>query len=279
MRYLHCLAIDEAAIPSNEFGDLCRLKPEARKPTGFRAEIVSTDPTGDSVIRYALQLAQRHGLTRQYHSSATSYGSHIARWYEQSDLAAAELLLLNRQKLVQSLNDPDRDEEGRLILLASNAKRSVSVGRVFPNNIIVAGRVRQILENGQLLGVCFGEVVLKGKSAQASPEPFWELQASLVLPKMANTNRLTYYGWRGTPPKPFDGDYSRSVFIDDPPFDKGEVHYRRSDLKSLLRFDIARTYEKYLETHQALVICQRFYQYCLEAGIKLEADPVRVDPD
>ena len=178
---------------------------------------------------------------------------------------------------MQSSAEPERNEQGRLQLVASNAKPSLKLFSVFPNWIVVSNKVRQLLESGQLIGLQFGEVVLKGKSVHASAEPFWELQSSLVLPKMANVHQFIHPG--RTEPEPFQGDYSKIIMLNDPPFNKGEVHYRQKDLAALGAFDIARTFENYVEPHPALVISQRLYQHCLQHKINLSVDPVRIDPD
>ncbi len=279
MQYFHFLAIDEGTIGRGEFEELCRLKAEARKPTGFRAVVISKDPCGDGLIRHGIEVARKHGLTRAYHSSVSTYGYHVARGYDESDLSAAELLVLLRQGKAQGLSTPERDGQGRLILLAINAKRSIRLRSVFPNHIIIADKVRRMLEDARFVGLHFGEVVIKGTSVRAATEPFWELQSSIVLPKMANTDRLMHYGWRGEPPQPFTGDYSRAVFIKDPPFDTGEVRYRRSHLTVLGPFDVARTLEYYTETHPALVISQRLYQHCQKNKIALNVDPVLIEPE
>jgi hypothetical protein len=44
-------------------------------------------------------------------------------------------------------------------------------------------------------------------------------------------------------------------------------------------FDVARTFENYMETHPALVISQRLYQHCLKNKISLNVDPVRIDQE
>ncbi len=54
-----------------------------------------------------------------------------------------------------------------------------------------------------------------------------------------------------TAPEPFQGDYSRVVLINDPPFTKGEVHYRRSNLNTIGSFDIAQTFGN-LQSHTRL---------------------------
>jgi len=163
------------------------------------------------------------------------------------------------------------------VLIASKAKPSIKVGRIFPNWIIVASKVRRLLENQSFKGLEFGEVVLKGKSVHASKEPFWEIKSPIVLPKMANTHLFFHPGREA--PEQFTGDYTKIIGISDPPYNNSEPHYRCVELAALGSFDIARTFENYNEPHPALVISQRFYQFCLKNKIPLNVQPVRIDPD
>ena len=277
MRYLHTLAVDEPTLPKDIFEELCRLKPDARKPTGFRLEVISANPDGDDFIQYALALLKKYGATRRYHSSATHYGYRISRFYEKTDLSSAAFLILDSQKQIQSLTEPERDEYGQLMLVASNVKPVLKIGSIFPNWIIVSDKVRGQLEIGSFVGLRFCKVAIKANAGNPSHDPFWELQSSITLPKMVNTHQFVHRGL--TEAEPFAGDYSRSILINDTPFTSGEVHYRNSDLAAISPFDIATTFENYLERHPALVVSQRFYQHCLKNKIPLEVRPARVDPN
>lgn len=199
-----------------------------------------------------------------------TYAYEIFRKYELHDFTAVRLLNLSRGNLIQLKSE--RDEQGRLLMDASKARAGRKIGRIEPNWIVIPESVRKILAAGNFKGLEFGEVALKGTSARASTEPFWELKSSLTLPKMANTDRFVSVN-----SVPFDGDYTKMVWIKDPPYRTGEIHYRESDLKALGEFDVARTLEKYKEPHPALVVSQRFYQHCLKNKIPLAVEPVRID--
>jgi len=163
------------------------------------------------------------------------------------------------------------------------------------SQVIVSEDVRKLLEREKFVGLEFGDSPLYPESVYGMPAdewlalkrasqrwavlpgPFWKLKSSVVLPKMAN--HLMQDGWRNEPPRPFEGDYSRHVFIQDPPFSRGEVHYRRSEVDGLGSFDIARTYEKFMGPEHGLVFSQRVYRYCLTNGIGVWAYPVRIDSE
>lgn len=277
MKYRHFISIDTGILPDSQFEAVCSLSPEGRTERGFRLTIDSDRPDGGEIVADFVSICEKHGLKKRNVSTKTSYGHTADRWYGEEVYVNSDFLVLRRQDKIQGLTKPERDEQGRLLLVATNAKPSKKIGRIFPNWIIVSDKVRRLLESAGLIGLRFGEVALQGKSIHASPEPFWELQSSLVLPKMANVHQFVHPGM--TDVEPFQGDYSKTIMLHDPPFNKGEVHYRRSDLAAIGPFDIGRTFEKYMEPHEALVISQRFYQHCLKNKIPLEVEPVRIDPD
>jgi hypothetical protein len=276
MKYKHLLRVTRGSLPDRVFDQICALAPEGRKAHGFHLEFFSESADGGDIARNIAAICSANGLHQRRVPGAGAFGHSADRWYGEECYQKAEFLILNRQNKIQGLTQPIRDEKGRLLLVASNAKRSLKVGRIFPNWIIVSHKVRKVLEAGGLVGLQFAPVALQGHSINASPEPFWELQSSIVLPGMANKHRFIHPGL--TEVEPFTGDFTKTVMINDPPFSKGEVHYRRADLAAVVPFDIGTTFEKYMEPHAALVISQRFYRHCLASGIPLAVDPVRVDP-
>ena len=253
-------------------------------PNWFRLVVYSDRPDGDDFIRHACELLKRHGVPWRDQSNAKHYGHNIARRYDKADVEAAELLLLDYQRKLQKYVKPERDESGRLIVLARNVTPSLKFASTYPDNsIFVSDKVKRILEAGGLVGLQFADTVIKGVSGFASGEPAWELQSSITLPKLANTHQLVHRG--KTEAEPFRGDYSRQVLINDPPFVAGEPHYRRSDLMAVGPFDIANMREKFIN-ECALIISQRFYQHCIRNKIPLALDkfslgvrPVRIDSD
>ena len=277
MKYHHLLGFLADWIDESEAQELTRMKPEARIRNGFGYKLTTNDTKGDEFIRRSLEILQHRAIPRRRTANSTHYGYYISRFYEPHDLTSAELLLVTYQEEIQSLTDPLRDDQGRLLLTASNAKPNLKVGCIFQNWIIVSNGDRCSLESGNFIGLKFRDVAIKGKSIHAAAEPFWELLSSITLPKMPHPERFVHRGL--TEAQPFQGDYSRVVLISDPPFAKAEVHYRRGDLEAIGPFDIAQTFENYMEPHPALVISQRFYQHCLAHKIPLAVEPVRIDPN
>ncbi len=274
MKYIHHLAIDEPTLPKAQFHELYQLKPEGRRATGFRIDAVSRQPDGDEFIRHALEILKTNGVPRRVHSSATSYGHTVTRLYEEIELKEAEFLVLTCRVVART-----GVIDGRAVLAADPAYRLTSVLN-FTRPVVVSDEVRQLLKGGMLVGLEFGAAPLNPDpdcNWGRIPGPFWEIQSSIALPKMSNTHQFVHPGRTQT--EPFRGDYSKIIMISDPPFSKGEVRYRREDIDALASFDIARTFEKHMNPYPALVVSQRFYQYCLANGIGLSADPVRIDPE
>ena len=286
MKYVHQLGFLDTLITKSEAEELMRIKPEARHNKSFGCSLETQYPDGDEFIQRALEMLKRHGIPLRYSVNSSgynsSYGYTISRFYEPDDLKNAELLLFVRQRRIHDTQEPARDGNGRLFLVASKAKENLKFGSLWwPDWVIISNQVRRSLESAGLVGLRFIEVAIKGKSCHLAPEPFWELQSSITLPKMPNHGNFIHPVFYPDHPtvEPFQGDYSRPIYINDEPFTKGELHYRRSDLVALGQFDIAATFENYMEEHPVLVVSQRFYQHCRQHKIPLAVEPVRIDPD
>ena len=113
-----------------------------------------------------------------------------------------------------------------------------------------------------------------GKPAVAE---FWELTSRVMLPPIANIKQLVLSGQE--PPLPFDGDYSKRVHLNDPPFSYGEFHYRRKDLEALGPFDIGLTRERYYSNNPVMVVSNRFMRFYDRKKHRLHLEPVRIDED
>ena len=282
MRFYHRVSVEQSTLPPQEFEKLCRLKPECKFPTGFRYEVTTLQVEEDELLRRLLTLMREFSIPNLSISDSTHFGYEIVRDYEKSDFLSAEFLLLHYQRKLKRIDGPERDEQGRLVVWAGDNKHDLKFGSTYPTKcIVVSDVVRQFLKESGLTGLQFKPVGLRGESNKAVAAPPWELASSVTLPNLANTPQLMHYGRQADKyePQPFEGDYSRPVFINDPPFRGAELHYRRSDLTALGAFDIAATFEHYMWPHPALVVSQRFYQHCLKQKIPLAVEPVRIDPD
>jgi hypothetical protein len=288
MNYRHHVHVDQNSLPKIAYEELCAIAPSARKHYGFHLQLDTNAADGGEVVRRITAICSQHGLRRRQAVGKGAYKHTVDRDY-QDDLFHFDFLMLNPQTMTRA-----GVRDGRFVGAADPEYMLMSeLG--FSQRVVVSEDVREVIEKGEFVGLEFGASPLfpesvGGVSAEewlaglrssqrwaVLPGPFWELKSSVILPKMASS--LMQYGWRGEPPRAFEGDYSRPVFIDDPPFSKGEVHYRRHQIAALGSFDVARTYENYMAPKPALVISQRFYQRCLANGIGIWADPVHIDPE
>ena len=265
-------------MPDGVYEAVCSLWTQGRKVDRWGDECSfkywEDDPELGKIGNEILSICQRAGLPSSIHGGANKFGHVAFRVYDEAEIKSFELLNLQRQHRLIQL-EHERDSQGRPLLIASKAKPSIKVGSIWANWIIVSNKVRKLLETQNFKGLEFGGVVLKGTSIHASKEPFWELKSSITLPVMANRNQFINPGMSA--PEPFQGGFSKMIFIDDPPFQVGEVHYRRSELAPLVPFDVALTFENFMEPHPALIVSQRFYQFCVKNKIPLNVQPVRID--
>jgi hypothetical protein len=275
MKYYRAFRVRQQSVPAAYYGEICRIYPDGQGADEFNVQSPAGDEALVPMIEKLVVVCEKQGLRRTRSGSERgTYGYDVDRVYEESEYNDSEYLLLRRQREIQL--EHERDSEGRPLLIASKAKPSIRLGRIWPNWIIVSDKIRRLLEPQAFKGLEFGGVALKGKSIHASKEPFWELKSSVVMPVMANRHQFIHPGMSA--PEPFQGDFSKIIMLSDPPFRTGEVHYRRSDLAPLLPFDVARTFENFMEPHPALIVSQRFYQFCLNNKIPLNVQPVRIDP-
>lgn len=229
----------------------------------FHLEAQPDDEEGARSVEHIAALCKQRGLDK----IRGAYSQLVMPHYEKADLQAAPLLwLLGGSKMFKGINSKQRDEVGRIVLPATEAKATIKIASVFPEPwIVVSSATRRLLESADLIGIDYEEVAIKGHSIHVACEPFWELSTTLVLPKMANS--VIY-------PEPAYGHTAYT--IQDPCV---EPHYRQSELEPLGLFDIARTFERTRNGSQEMIVSQRFYQYCLKHKIPLRVRPVRIDSD
>lgn len=235
------------------------------------------DTQASSIIEQLLGILSKHGVPRFQGWAPGSYNYEAERVYEVQDLLEAEMLLIVIHPLEIQF-EHERDAADRLILLPGKLKKNFVAGRIYPNHLIISDDAMKQIASAGMVGIEFKELAAPKSTATAPTRGAWEVTSSRVLPRITNVDQFLTVDKSGL--LPFQGDYSKPIGILEPPYRSGgEVHYRRSDIESCEKFDIATTYENYLFDHQALVISQRFYQFCLKNRIPLDVRPVRIDPD
>jgi hypothetical protein len=278
MNYYRCISFRKEGLSPSVLREVVDCYPKFGEGSGFRhtayLEVQPSDENGAKLADQLLALFEKLGISSSRGWVPGTYFHEVNRHYDEDDYRSAEFLLLLRQHEIQ--REHERDPQGRLLLIASKARPSIKLGRIWANWIIVSNKVRKLLETQDFKGLEFGEVVLKGKSIHAAKEPFWELKSSITLPVMANKDQFIHPGMDA--PEPFQGNFSNIIMLHDPPYRTGEVHYRKTELAPMLPFDVARTFENFIEPHPALIVSQRLYQFCLKHKIPLNVQPVRIDP-
>jgi len=237
------------------------LKPDDPESINLHVEAKAGDDEGGLLVQRIAAMCKEEGLDKV----RGAYSYHVSPVYDRSDFEAAPLLrLVGQKKMFKGIDSNQRDQRGRIVLPATEAKASIKIASIFPESwIVVSSATRRLLESSDLIGMKFEEVAIKGQSIHLAPEPFWELRSTLTLPRMLNSREVTT-----NPELP-------AYVINDPLV---EPHYRESDIRELGAFDIAYTWENFRPGKPEFVISQRFYQHCLKHKIPLEVRPVRIDP-
>ncbi|HEV2208116.1 MAG TPA: hypothetical protein VG167_05035 [Verrucomicrobiae bacterium] len=260
MKFFQSITLTPEHCPKDLYGRVVGMAPNGQRGSLFHLEAKAGDEDSGIIVKKIVALCTEHGLDK----IPGAYSHMVDRVYEQSDFEAAPLLMLETQfKMFHGAQG--RDAEGRLSLPIGQAKPSIKVASIYPQPwVVVSSEVRKILESEHLAGLQFGEVLVRARSRTPSVGFFWELRSEVVLPKMLNS--IPY------PETPFP-----SYGIVDPPFHTVEPHYRAGDLKSLGRFDAARTFEPLGGPYPYLIVSQRLYQHCLRSKIRLRVRPVRIE--
>lgn len=263
MKFFRSVDLNRNLCPRDLYDVARRLsrKPEDPGSINLHVESRPGDEENAKLVEQIVAMCKERGLDKV--RGACSY--HVSPVYEQSDLDAAPLLqLATQRRTFKGINSNQRDERGRIVLPAAEAKATIKIASIFPESwIVVSSATRRILESGGLIGMEFEDVAIKGHSIHLAPEPFWELRSTVTLPKMLNSLEVTT-----------DPEFPRYV-INDPLV---EPHYRESEIRALGAFDIAYTSENFRPGKPLFVVSERFYHHCVTHKIPLEVLPVRIDP-
>ncbi len=280
MKTWKCLTLRKEGLLPDVLDEVVKCYPPFSEGQGFRhssrLECHPGDTETSNRIDQLLQILSKHGVPLSRGWAPGTFFFEAERKYERDDLYEAELLLICIQPIEVQF-EHERDAKGRLILLPGNLKRGFAVGCIYPNHLVVSDKAMKLISAEQFDGIEFRAVATSADDNGDSSEVVWEVQSYKTLPRMANIHQFRVVDRSGL--LPFQGDYSKPIVIMDPPYRTGEVHFRRSNIEAFGYFDVASTFEIYLSDHQALVVSQRFYQFCQRNEIPLDVRPVQIDPD
>ena len=167
-------------------------------PSAVRVDDVKIEARDGERLKLAkiatlVALCRAAGLKRSKLGGIGTYGYVIMREYELEDLASCEFVFVDDLPEREIQIDDKRDKQGRLILLAKNARRLDDFGQA-NHQIVVSSEARADLELERFRGLAFREVGIYGRQGGQPVEPCWELATTITLPKLANTDRLKCYG-------------------------------------------------------------------------------------
>ncbi|MEX0775083.1 MAG: hypothetical protein WD042_05140 [Phycisphaeraceae bacterium] len=239
------------------------------------------------------------GWERQWSGlyAANRYQYAIGHRYDAQDFEACELLQTYSAQPTEDL-DTGWGQEGKLRIeyrdLRKKAKRRMALG--IGSVILVSASMRKMIEDSQLGHARFRPTLLENTQeslegrvhqllpwSKAPDGPWWELTSDVVLPPV--TERTPLEDKDGKPVKP---DFSSGCWEAPVNFEIGHLHYARSALKKLPRFDIALTHEHWSNGHfpadpfgwlQRRIVSQRFYRFAVEHKLKVDFRPVEIDED
>ena len=261
MKVFRSVSVNSNVCPPDLYKEIVRLWPAGVRHSTFHVEAQPGDVENARLVDQIVTFCKQRGLDQV----RGAYSLRVAPVYEATDFEGAPLLwLVAQKKMFKGINSNIRDERGRIVLPATEARASIKIASVFPEPwIIVSSSTRRTLESAGLIGMGFEEVAIKGQSIHLAPEPFWEVRSTVTLPKMLNSVI--------NPP-----DLGLSQYTINDPY--VEPHYGQSEIQALGAFDIAHTLERGGRSDsQELIVSQRFYQYCLKHKIPLQVRPVRID--
>ena len=153
------------------------------------------------------------------------------------------------------------------------------------NGVVVSDRLRTRMEQAGFQHLVFRETTTNKPPKPPLPGPYWQLWSDLILPPLSP--RMFLFGEKDQPYEriAFDGDYEKNWFPREgefPPdvlFFPMELRYEPGVLEALPPFDLALTRELIGSTSlRALVVSQRFYQFCAAEKLPMRWLPVRTDP-
>lgn len=281
MRTLMQIHISQTEVSKEIWSTLRDIYPPGINPYSFGGIDLPAEDTG---LQTAVNYLSKQGLV-----PATGFPPHLSnqfsmtlkRVYEASDLERCDYLTLIPKYIFGSKTE--RDENGILHIPLSSVKANQRIGIDWQHSIIVSDQVRVILQQNNLIGIFFTEVILDAKkSLKQSDVKLWEMHTKLKLPPLSYTMFVVNEAG-----KAFEGDYDKGCFVREgmtvpevlylPP----ELHYRAKDLKIVEPFDLALTYEQTgrgTRLFHGHIASKQFYDFCQTHQLAMEWQPVRIDP-
>ncbi|MEO7716585.1 MAG: hypothetical protein ABIY70_10300 [Capsulimonas sp.] len=266
------------------FERLCKIYPPGQKRNGFSIEGDSTSEDSQAVLA-CLSLEGWKPINPLAYVPR-SFWMGVTHVFDDHDLAQAQYLVLTPEIYC----DGGRTKEGMVILVSnpSGADNALPPGEEFVSaggaGIAVSERVRRLMEIGAFGHVVFKELLLT-ETFGPDPrivKPFWQMTSDFIMPSLSPQKCVLL----DESNKPYDGDPAKPYYlwggveVPDVLVKPVDIYYKASDIAALEPFDLALTRERIggygLPLH---IISQRFYQFCVSKGLKVNCRPVFIDSD
>lgn len=284
-------------IGESAYSDLIQICPDGNY---YDRAFLCTLPMDDPRVPKILERLRQAGFSPRKDKSSRMNRSKeflmsLMREYSATDFGKCKLLeLAPKNKFPDEFPGKFRDEKTGFIQLeigplGRNRDRDVALAS--SARYIVTDKMRSLLLKSDLQHLAFKPTILINTKRRIDDEvivknwqdwgtPWWELASDFSLPPVSPAMDIRgTYGELNVNRGDANLKYVRTEGL----YSHAELHYRASDLESLKPFDLACTYERFggemRWKERTLVASKRFYDFCVQHGLKAEWVPVRIDPD
>jgi hypothetical protein len=278
MQILASILLYQERLQKNEVDELLALHPRALATASyFQCEL----PHEDERIQQLRSLLDSWGFAPCRHANfAKTYRFALLRKYEAADFAQAEWLVpMGPWDSDFAAEDPERENDGQLLIPRAYFKRKRFVDRLDHDHLIISTDMRQALDEAGLSGMLYREAKpAKGRSL-VKQGSLWEVTSAVLLPPLSPCCEL--YDAAGARVHGQQGSPAAGLRFEEGFYHPEEFHYRRSDFAGFPPVDFALTCEWLGEGRPSrhLLVSNRFYHFCKAQGLDLYWIPVRIDPE
>lgn len=258
-------------VGNEVFEGVCTLYPTGRGEHGFWCKLYSDDPDVARIVTFL----EARGINRNRKCIRGCFKFQLHRFYEDSDILASKYSVVF-PNVWFSLGETGGEKRSPLIG-PNELPVDFQIGFVSSGESFVSDALKEELEKAEFVGPRFRSAPWLDSSSAIGRQPIWQLFSTITLPKLANVQNLVHVS-----NAPFEGDYSRIVWVREEPFEpsgSGELHYRATELCQIEPFDLAQTFELHRYPAHTLVASQRFFEFCRNRRLPIKWQPVRLDAE
>jgi hypothetical protein len=281
------LSVMRDDVEPTVFDRLVGAYPRGKTSGGhFRVALSQTNPDMVNLLKILRDASLTPCPGWRTPKKGREFSLHLERSYTQAELAAYEFLELSPPPEATNYNAVHRSDDMIMIPADSQPDGDPDLLRGMPTWYFVPTRVKSLLEKSGLTGIQFKPTVFIprhgiGRVLVGEESPYWELDSGLTMPPVSPDMSLVDND--GHPVR--SGDVSNGFHRREGLFFFPELHYWAPEGKLKLRFDLARTFEAfnsktyYEPLDRPIVASKRFFDFCVEHGVKTRWVPVHVNSD